>query len=219
MLVILTISVTPIEQNARVLIDRNLKNALVVDPGGDIDKITASIPDDVSVTHIFITHSHIDHAGGTNQLLKACAHQIKKPIIVAHKDDAINRDMLELQSHLLHVPYTGCFEPTLLVNHNDYIHFGNYIFKSLHTPGHAVGHLAYFCDSIDNSFESPFLLAGDTLFKGSIGRTDLPGGNHSTLINSINDHIFSLPPATVVCSGHGPNTTVSQEKERNPFFN
>ena len=100
----------------------------------------------------------------------------------------------------------------------DLLSVGSFSFQVLYTPGHAVGHISLFSDRLENSFAAPILIAGDALFKGSIGRTDLPGGNHQELLDSISNKIFTLPTNTVVCSGHGPNTTVGIEKKTNPFF-
>ena len=163
------------------------------------------------------SHTHIDHVSGVRSLLdrfSSCSIQV-----VAHLDDQFNRENLAAQSQMLQFPYSGDFDVSLTCSHGDNVFVGDYSFNVLHTPGHALGHVAFFMAESTNSFNSPVLISGDTLFKGSIGRTDLPGGNHDQLIASIQDHIFTLPEDTVVCSGHGPNTTIGNEKQFNPFFN
>ena len=215
MLSIVPIPVTPYDQNCRMLIDECTKEAVVVDPGGDVPKILEALPDGIRVSAIWITHSHIDHVSGVAELLK----QVSTPIhVVAHPEDKINRQNLAMQSELLQFPYSGDFEVTHDCMHGDILTVGGHEFKVLHTPGHAIGHVSFFSSGCDNTFDAPVLIAGDALFKGSIGRTDLPGGNHQQLLDSIRHHLFDLPAQTVVCSGHGPNTSIGVEKTSNPFF-
>ena len=216
MLNIITIPVTLYEQNARLLIDESSKQAVVVDPGGDVPKIMAKLPDDVTLMAIWITHSHIDHVSGVNTLLDCFDKGMVD--VVAHPEDKINRDHLPMQSQMMQFPYSGEFSVTQACHAGDVLSVGQYQFKVLHTPGHAIGHVSYYCEQTDNSYHAPVCIAGDALFKGSIGRTDLPGGNHQELLSSIQRELFVLPDDTVVCSGHGPITSVGEEKQSNPFF-
>ncbi|MEK9727794.1 MAG: MBL fold metallo-hydrolase, partial [Candidatus Margulisiibacteriota bacterium] len=98
------------------------------------------------------------------------------------------------------------------------LNVGDFEFKVLSTPGHAIGHISFYLDSTNNEFNHPILIAGDALFQGSIGRTDLPGGNYQELINSIRTKLLTLPDNTVVCPGHGQNTTIKYERDTNPFL-
>ena len=216
MLVIKTIPVTMYEQNARILIDNAQKEAVIVDPGGDITNILAELPSDIRLKQIWITHSHIDHVSGVAELLKRFdSNEIN---IIAHSEDDFNRENLALQAQMMQFPYSGGFQTTQSCNEGDVLTVGNYNFKVLYTPGHAVGHVSFYCDNDQNNYNASVLIAGDALFKGSIGRTDLPGGNHQQLLNSIQEKLFVLPGNTVVCSGHGPNTTIEFEIKTNPFF-
>lgn len=216
MLVVKTIPVTLYEQNARLLIDESSKQAVLVDPGGDVPKIMAKLPEDVTLTAIWITHSHIDHVSGVGDVIELVS--LPSIEVIAHPEDKINQDNLPLQSQMLQFPYSGEFSVTQPCVAGDVVSVGQYRFKVLHTPGHAIGHVSYYCENRDNQYNAPLCIAGDALFKGSIGRTDLPGGNHQQLLASIRDELFVLPPETVICSGHGPNTTIDYEMKHNPFF-
>ena len=216
MLVVKPIVVTPFQQNARILLDESSKEAVIVDPGGDIPLILDQLPDDYTLSQVWITHSHIDHVSGVAALLNQSSD---KPNVYAHPEDSINRDHLPMQSQMMGFPYSGDFNVDYLINHGDLITIGTYEFKVLHTPGHAIGHVSFYHSLSENSFDRPFVIAGDALFNGSIGRTDLPGGDHQQLLSSIREHLFSLPDQTIVCSGHGPNTTIETEKATNPFLN
>ena len=215
MLVVKTISVTLYEQNARILYDDASKACVIVDPGGDVPKILTQIPSDAQLSAIWITHSHIDHVSGVKAILdEFSAHSID---VISHADDHVNRENLAMQSEMFQFPYSGDFDTTQHCKDGDFLTIGTYRFLVLHTPGHAIGHVSFYSDD-DNQFKAPVLIAGDALFKGSIGRTDLPGGNHQQLLDSIQNKLFVLPLHTVVCPGHGPNTTIDNEISTNPFF-
>lgn len=216
MLNVITVPVTLYDQNARILIDDLSKMAVIVDPGGDIQTLLSHIPEGITLIAIWITHSHIDHVSGVNELLSYFEQDSVD--VVAHPEDKINQDHLPMQSQMMQFPYSGDFFVTQHVIHGDVLNIGAYSFTVLHTPGHAIGHVSYFCANVENDFSSPICVAGDALFRESIGRTDLPGGNHEELLTSIQTHLFSLPSNTVVLSGHGPNTTIAYEMQYNPFF-
>ena len=190
-----------------------------MDPGGDIPLILQQLPDHITVTAIWITHSHIDHVSGVSLLLSELAKIDCAPAVIAHGDDSINREHLPMQSQMMQFPYSGDFDVSQTVVDTDVVSVGNYDFKVLHTPGHAIGHISFYCDQLTNQFNAPVLIAGDALFKGSIGRTDLPGGNHQQLLTSIADQLLILPDLTVVLCGHGPNTTIGDDSSTNPFLN
>ena len=215
MIQILTIPVTSYQQNCRIVVDDETNEAVCIDPGGDILSVLAVLPPSVALSAIWITHSHIDHVSGVAELLSSTESPLS---VMAHADDVVNRRFLSQQSAMMRFPYSGEFEVTHHVSHYDSLTVGNHSFQVLHTPGHAIGHVSYFMEDATNIYQRPILIAGDALFKGSIGRTDLPGGNHDLLIKSIKDHLFVLPDETIVCSGHGPNTTIGHEKKTNPFF-
>jgi len=215
MLNVITIPVTPYQQNCRILVDDCANDAVCVDPGGDIPSILAALPAKALLSAIWITHSHIDHVSGVNALIGACDSPLH---VVAHADDEINRQFLPQQANMMQFEYSGAFNVSQTVNHHDVVSVGEHEFQVLHTPGHAIGHVSLFLANTDNLYNAPMLLAGDALFQGSIGRTDLPGGNHQQLIASIQNELFCLPEQTVVCPGHGPSTTIGHEKKTNPFF-
>ena len=216
MLTVVTIPVTSYEQNARLLIDNDNHVAVVVDPGGDVSTILAKLPKGVAIQAVWITHSHIDHVSGVNALLKQLNDDSIE--VIAHADDKINRDHLPMQAEMMQFPYSGEFSTTKDCVAGNLLTLGNYLFKVLHTPGHAIGHVSYYCESIHPQHKMPICIAGDALFRGSIGRTDLPGGNHQQLLDSIQTQLFTLPRETAVLSGHGPNTTIGEEMISNPFF-
>lgn len=211
MLSIRTVQVTPFQQNCRILWGAS-KNALIVDPGGDVEKIKAAIDKmGLTPTEIWLTHSHIDHCGGVADLLTfypgipLTANPIEKEL----------RSRVEEICEMYGVPegyMKNCPEPSRNLKGGEQISFEGAVFEVLFTPGHAPGHLCFY-----NASEG-FVLSGDTLFKNSIGRTDLPGGDYSLLINSIRQKLLVLPPEVKVLNGHGPDTTIGEEKISNPFL-
>ncbi len=217
MLAIRTIVVTPFMQNARLLWDTTSQVGCVVDPGGDIEEILKVIADEqVSVQTVLLTHAHLDHAGGVMKLLAALPGEVS---LIAHR---LEREMRRQVSHsallfgLSPKDYQDVREPDLFIEGGDRVQIGRCEGQALFTPGHSPGHLSlYFPQS---GQDAPILIAGDTLFSGSIGRTDLPGGDHQTLIESIHSQLLILPEETKVLSGHGPDTTIGREKRTNPFL-
>lgn len=208
---ILTVPVTFFQQNCRILVDRDSQDAVVVDPGGEARKITAELKNrNLKLKQIWLTHSHLDHCGGVKGLLdnhqgvSLVGHQIEKEfrqkvVEICQAYGIIGEDM------------QNCPEPDLFLSGGEEIKFNEHLFEVKYTPGHSPGHISFYYPA------AGILLAGDTLFQGSIGRTDLPYGDHSILINSIKKQIYTLPEDTKVLSGHGPETTVGEEKRNNPF--
>jgi hydroxyacylglutathione hydrolase len=232
MLIIKTFTVSHFEQKARVIIDTVTKKACIIDPGADIERLYEATEPDINILEsIFLTHCHIDHAGGVKPLLDLLLSKIVTPCPhYYHSEDKVLARSIEfsckqygLPSHYFNVP-----TPTEYLDNKDFFSIGNIKGSCLFTPGHAPGHVALYFEKqtirlIENNktqdIDSPLLIAGDALFRGSIGRTDLPFGDHATLIKSIKEKLFTLPEDTVVLSGHGPNTLIGLEKQTNPFFN
>lgn len=213
---IVTLEVTPFQQNCRVVIDRSSRHCVLVDPGGEGRRIVVEIERrDLVLDAVWLTHSHLDHCGGVAQVLT----RWQVPLY-AHPGEAQMRAHLEEICAMYGIPpgdMQRCPEPSVkLVGGETLMLSGGDVpgveFKVLFTPGHSPGHLCFYAPA------ERILLAGDTLFAGSIGRTDLPGGDAETLLRSIKQQILSLPDETRVLSGHGPETTVGRERRSNPFF-
>ena len=211
MLSIQTISVTPLQQNCRILWGSS-KRGLIVDPGGDTEKIKRALEKEgIEPAEIWLTHSHIDHCGGVADLMTL----FPNITLTAHPLEKELRARVEDICAMYGIPpgyMKNCPEPSRLLSGGETIEFEAKNFETLFTPGHAPGHLCFY-----NS-EGGFVLAGDTLFKNSIGRTDLPGGDYSMLMKSIREKLLSLPDDTRVLCGHGPDTTIGEERKSNPFL-
>lgn len=211
MLNVETIPVTEFGQNSRILWCSETKQGVIVDPGGDAEKILATAQRlGVTVTAVWLTHSHLDHCGGVQPILDA----LKVPL-VAHPEERMMRNNVKSIAQMYGMSaaeWSNCPEPTIEVRGGESFSIGDSSCVVLFTPGHSPGHVSYY-------FERDGIVAsGDVLFAGSIGRTDLPGGDTKTLLDAIRREIFTLPPATRVLTGHGPDTTVGEEKASNPFF-
>ena len=163
----------------------------------------------LSVRYILLTHAHVDHTFGIDILKE----KYNAPVL-AHKADLPLGQMRGQQAEMFHLPMKlGPVEIDRFISAGTHLQLGNERIEVIETPGHSPGGVCYYVP------ESSFILTGDTLFQGSIGRTDLPGGNHNTLLRSISTGLFNLPDNTVVYPGHGPATTIGKEKRTNPFFN
>ena len=209
---ILTLELTPFAQNTRIVFDRASSQAVVIDPGGDFPKIVQSlVANDLKVSQIWLTHSHLDHCGAVRPLKQASA-----ATLYAHPVERELRARVVEICMLYGIPpgdMQSCPEPDVPISGGETLLLGEYIFEVLFTPGHSPGHLCFY------HRESATLMAGDTLFAGSIGRTDLPGGDHATLLRSIRQQLLVLPDETRVLPGHGPDTTIGRERVSNPFLN
>jgi hydroxyacylglutathione hydrolase len=228
---IFTIPVTPFSQNARIFFESDSRQAVVVDPGGDLELIFERLDTlQAFQVRVLLTHAHIDHAGGTATCLRILRDKFGTVELAAHPDPTL-RATIERQAKLFGLPpqeYRNAPEPELPINEGDRFSIGNFSAAVLWVPGHAPDHIAlYFevdqfeLDEDDQCRElsAPVVLAGDTLFAGSIGRTDLPGGSMPTLLKSIREKLLVLPEQTIVLCGHGPSTTIGEEKQFNPFLN
>ena len=204
------VPVTPFQQNCTILFDTDTKQGVVVDPGGDVDVILEAIRSNgLDIGQIWITHGHLDHAGGAMELKEALGVDIIGP----HEADAKMMANLEVQAERFGVPGTAknC-TPDRFLTEGETVSFGEHVFEVLHCPGHAPVHVVYY------NRPARFAHVGDVLFRGSIGRTDLPGGDAQTLLRSIREVLFSFPDGTPVYSGHGEVTTIGREKRSNPFL-
>jgi glyoxylase-like metal-dependent hydrolase (beta-lactamase superfamily II) len=200
--------VGPLQCNCSVIGDEATREGMVIDPGDDIDEILTLIRrHNLQIKQIVITHAHIDHVGGAMKLRAATG----APILLNQNDYALLR-MLDMQAAWLGMPAPGKVEIDQSVGSSDALKAGSLAATVLHTPGHTEGSVCLYFPAEKK------LIAGDTLFAGSIGRTDLPGGSFEKIIRSLHDKLLSLPDDTVVVPGHGPLTTIGEERESNPFL-
>lgn len=200
--------VTPFEQNCTLLVCASTREAAVVDPGGDLDRIRAGIDKlGARVVKVLLTHAHIDHAGGAGELARVHGVPIEGP----HRDDEFLLTGLPEQSRMFGFAPAEAFTPDRWLDQGDTVSFGECELQVLHCPGHTPGHVVFF------SVERRIALVGDVLFAGSVGRTDLPGGNHRQLLESIRNRLWPLGDDVVFIPGHGPRSTIGQERRMNPF--
>jgi hydroxyacylglutathione hydrolase len=203
------IPVTPFQQNCSVVICEQTKKAAIVDPGGELEKVLAFLAaEQIEVEKILITHGHIDHAGATCEL----AAKLKVPVIGPQREDEFLIQQLTQHGMMFGIAGAKPFTPDRWLEHGDVVEVGEERFEVRHCPGHTPGHVVFF-----NPVRK-FVLVGDVLFDGSVGRTDLPRGDHATLMASLRDHILTLPDDTTFLSGHGPTSTIGAQRHTNPFL-
>lgn len=194
--------------NCSIFGDEETREAIVIDPGDEIDSILAILArHGLTVKAIVITHAHIDHIGGAAKLKAVTG----APVHMNANDQELY-DHLDVQAQWLGMATPGRTEIDTPARDGDALRLAATDFHVLHTPGHTQGSLCLWIPAEQK------LIAGDTLFRDSVGRTDLPGGNHRQLLASIEDKLLRLPEETVVIPGHGPSTTIGRERERNPFL-
>lgn len=199
---ILTFALTPFVTNCYVL--KNNGEAIIVDPGDASPQLKAAVADS-QVTMVFNTHCHCDHCGGNAEMVKHTGAPL-----VLHEKELPLLQALEQQGQMFGVAFPPSPDPDRFVDEGDEITVGGEAMKVLFTPGHSPGHVVLAGEG--------FVIGGDVLFAGSIGRTDLWGGDYDTLISSIKTKLMPLPDDTTVYSGHGPPTTIGRERETNPFI-
>jgi glyoxylase-like metal-dependent hydrolase (beta-lactamase superfamily II) len=204
------IPVTPFQQNCTILFDDETKQGVVVDPGGDVPTILQVIAENgITLKEIWLTHGHIDHAGGADELREALGIQVVGP----HEADLPLLQRLETQAEKFGVKMeVRNVVPDRWLNEGDQVSFGDHVFEIFHCPGHAPGHVIYY------NRAQGFAHLGDVLFNGSIGRTDLPGGDHDTLLASIRDKVLPLGDEVGFICGHGPGSRIGDERRSNPFL-
>lgn len=202
------IPVGPLQCNCSVVGDENSREAIVIDPGDDIEHIVALLKKhNLTVKQIVITHAHIDHVGGAMKLKAATG----APILLNQNDTALLK-MLEMQAAWVGMRSPGTVEIDGSIKDGDVIKIDGLEAGVLHTPGHTEGSICLLFAP------QRTLIAGDTLFAGSIGRTDLPGGSYEKIIRSLHGKLLTLDDAIVVVPGHGQLTTIGAERESNPFL-
>ena len=200
--------VGPLQCNCSIVGDETTHEAMVIDPGDEIDDILALVQKHkLQVKQIVITHAHIDHVGGAMKLRAATG----APILLNQNDYALLK-MLDVQAAWLGMKSPGKVEIDQSVGQADLVKAGSLVANVMHTPGHTEGSICLYFPTEKK------LIAGDTLFAGSIGRTDLPGGSFEKIIGSLHGEVLALPDETVVIPGHGPETTIGEERENNPFL-
>ena len=201
-----TITVGPLGVNCYIIGCEKTKAGAVIDPGDDAPAILKVIKENnLDINYILLTHGHVDHLAHVSQLKSSIDAEF-----LMHPDDTFLLTGLLGQAMMFGLPNPGKPKPDRLISEGEKIVLGELTINVLHTPGHSPGSVTYFV--------ADKLFVGDLIFAGSIGRTDLPKGNYQTLIASVETKIFSLPDATAIYPGHGPATTVGQEKATNPFF-
>jgi len=200
--------VGPLQCNCSVIGDESTREAMVIDPGDDIEDVLALIrKHNLQVKQIVITHAHIDHVGGAMKLRAATG----APILLNQSDYALLK-MIDMQAVWVGMAPPGKVEIDHSVGQADRVRAGSLDADVIHTPGHTEGSICLYFPAEKK------LIAGDTLFAGSIGRTDLPGGSFQKIINSLHEKVLALPDDTIVVPGHGPLTTIGEERESNPFL-
>ncbi len=200
--------VGPLQCNCSVVGDEQTKEAIVIDPGDDIEEVMAMVQrHGLIVKQIVVTHAHIDHVGGAMKLKRLTG----APVLLNQNDYALLK-MLDVQASWIGMAAPEAVTIDSSLDTGDKVRAGSLVAEVLHTPGHTEGSIClYFAPEKK-------LIAGDTLFAGSIGRTDLPGGSYEKIMHSLHGPVLSLPDETVVVPGHGPLTTIGEERESNPFL-
>jgi hydroxyacylglutathione hydrolase len=205
----LVIPVTPFQQNCTLLWCEATRRAVVIDPGGDLPDIERAIAEaKVTVDKIWLTHGHVDHVGGADELRA----KLNVPIEGPHGSDQYLLDHVVDAALMFGIEGVANVTPDRWLEEGDRVEVGQLTFDILHCPGHSPGSVAFI------NAAQRLAIVGDVLFSGSIGRTDLPGGDHRQLLKSIRDKLLPLEDDVTVLSGHGPVTTIGRERATNPFI-
>jgi hydroxyacylglutathione hydrolase len=215
-LIHITIPVGMLQCNCSIIGDRVSGEAIVVDPGDEVTRILDLLGRHrLTVKSIVSTHAHIDHVGGLSKL-----HEYTGAPVLMHAEDIPLYQAMEMQASFLGIAPPPLTDVDHLLREGDSLMWGNFAAKIIHTPGHTPGSICLYVprDAGIELLPTPQLFAGDTLFQGSIGRTDLWGGSLDEIINSLQSKLMQLPDDTVVHPGHGQATTIGAERETNPFL-
>ena len=204
-MIVKSLAVGPIMANCFIAGCEDTHEAVVIDPGDEADRILLSLAESkLKVKYILNTHGHFDHVAANKKMKDATGADL-----IIHALDASMLSQISASATMWGLSADDSPPPDQTVEEGDIINFGNLSLKVIHTPGHTQGGISFYVDDC--------VFVGDTLFAGSIGRTDFPGGNFETLIASIREKLFRLADDTRVLTGHGPETTIGSEKQYNPF--
>lgn len=197
-----------VQTNTYLVGDDESKEAVVIDPADDGKEIVQeALRHEWTIKSIWLTHAHFDHIGGVQEIKQS----IRTPVSVGLHAEDLPLWRNQGGAALFGLRFEAGKEPDILFYHGQILNLGKYQFEVRHTPGHTPGHVVVYCSQLALCF------CGDLIFQGSVGRTDLPGGDFNQLINSIQQNILTLPDETRLLSGHGPETSVLNEKLGNPF--
>jgi hydroxyacylglutathione hydrolase len=215
-MIYLKVPVGMLQCNCSIIGDPRTLECIVVDPGDEVERILGLLGRyTLKVKAIVSTHAHIDHVGGLAKL-----YQYTGAPVMMHSDDLPLYRGMEVQAAYLGMPAPELVEVHQLLKEGDALHWGDFLAKVMHTPGHTPGSVSLFLptEGGNSTLSHPQLFSGDTLFAGSVGRTDLWGGSYDELITSLKEKVMQLPDATIVHPGHGASTTIGHEKDSNPFL-
>ena len=202
------IPVGPLQCNCSIVGDETSREAIVIDPGDDVENVLSILnKHNLKAKQIVVTHAHIDHVGGAMKLKAATG-----AAILLNQNDTALLKMLDVQASWLGIRPPGAVEIDVSLKDGDVVKVSGIEGNVLHTPGHTEGSVCLLFAP------QKTLIAGDTLFAGSIGRTDLPGGSYDKIIRSLHEKLLVLPDEILVVPGHGPTTTIGEERESNPFL-
>ena len=203
------IPVTPFQQNAALLWDDVSREAVLTDVGGEAERLLSAVSQhQLKLQAIWLTHGHLDHASGVADLTE----QQSVPVLGPHQSDDYWLQALPEITANYGFPVSKPLTPTRWLEDGDELSVGEHKFIVYHIPGHTPGHVVFYSQA------NNLLIAGDVLFRESIGRTDFPGGNHADLIHGIQSKLLTLPDSTRILPGHGPMTTIGHEKLHNPYL-
>jgi glyoxylase-like metal-dependent hydrolase (beta-lactamase superfamily II) len=210
------VPVTPFQQNCTLFWDAETKAGVVVDPGGDVERITAAIArEGIDIEAIWLTHGHLDHAAGAPELCDVLDRRPGRaplPIVGPDRRDEPLLANLRAQGEMFGLHGLANVVPDRWLSEGDTLAVGEHMFEVLHCPGHTPGHVVFFCR------EQRFAQVGDVLFSGSVGRTDFPYGNHAALIEAIRSKLLPLGDDVAFICGHGPGSSIGAERRSNPFI-